>query len=732
MVLLHPAFLWFAPLLAAPIVIHLLNRLRYRRVRWAAIDFLLASERRAVRRARLRHWLLMALRILLLAAALLALAQPVFRGRLSGLLGGSTQVAIAVDASASMAASDVSGVAFERARKLAEDNVASLPRSSRVVVGTFAARYSSPLSEPLIDHRAVGSLLASAERTSGRGNVPDAIRASAEALSRSGGGGTIWVLTDMQTDGWRAGDDGAWRQVQAALKAARNPKVIVTDMAPAVASNLSISSVRTEPAVLVAGDHPRLIVTVELSGKGPVANNLALHLDEDGVSKQIDSRPVSLAAAGRTDVVFALPAIGDKPITGWAELTPDAMPADDKFYFLLRPSPKVPVLVVDGATSRIWGEGAADYFVEAMVPSQLHLVGRSPFAVKTARPEDVVRANLADYSAVVLADVARLDGDAMDALTAYVEAGGLLLMFPGSRTQLESWNAAKLPGVRLAGPEPFETLEKRPKIAWASPATPVTGLLQPAWLDRVAIDRMYRIDASAGGATTEVLATAAAPGGDLPFLVRIQRGRGKVYLYAVSCQRDFSTLPFTPVMLLTAHRAIMTHLTEIVEPLWQSACQPLRLTLSPGVHQMIVPARIADGNGHEPVDHERPIPVSPLPDNVSQAQFTRTERAGIYRMFEGDKSPAKPSQADPVAAVNVPAEESMLERIAPDTIRRLIGESSVYFTTAATDTNGGNLGGDDSERVSASGFPLAVLAILFAMSEVILGWSLGRPVKEKI
>ena len=51
---LHPGFLWLAPLVALPILIHLLNRIRYRRVRWAAIDFLLTTERRAVRRAR-RH-----------------------------------------------------------------------------------------------------------------------------------------------------------------------------------------------------------------------------------------------------------------------------------------------------------------------------------------------------------------------------------------------------------------------------------------------------------------------------------------------------------------------------------------------------------------------------------------------------------------------------------------------------------------------------------------------------
>ena len=101
---LYPEMLWLAPFLALPLLIHLLNRLRYRRVRWAAMAFLLQTERRAVRRARLRQLLLMLLRTLLLAAALGALAQPVLRGGLAGLLGRRSNAVVLLDASASMSA----------------------------------------------------------------------------------------------------------------------------------------------------------------------------------------------------------------------------------------------------------------------------------------------------------------------------------------------------------------------------------------------------------------------------------------------------------------------------------------------------------------------------------------------------------------------------------------------------------------------------------------------------
>ncbi len=201
---LHPEFLWLAPLLAVPILIHLLNRVRYRRLRWAAIEFLLATERRAVRRARLRQILLMILRTMVLMMALGALAQPIFSGGIGALLGGSGQVAVALDASASMSAEGAGGAAFDRARRAAVAEVNALSRASRVTAGTFATRWDSPYREPIQDHGAVAAFLEGCEITGGGTDVPQAIRGAAESLARGGGGGTIWLLTDLRASGWHA------------------------------------------------------------------------------------------------------------------------------------------------------------------------------------------------------------------------------------------------------------------------------------------------------------------------------------------------------------------------------------------------------------------------------------------------------------------------------------------------------------------------------------------------
>ena len=62
---LNPSLFWPAVgLMAVPILIHLINRLRYKRVRFAAMEFLLQSQQRNRRRVLIEHLLLLAARVL--------------------------------------------------------------------------------------------------------------------------------------------------------------------------------------------------------------------------------------------------------------------------------------------------------------------------------------------------------------------------------------------------------------------------------------------------------------------------------------------------------------------------------------------------------------------------------------------------------------------------------------------------------------------------------------------
>src|SRR5271155_6268903 len=78
---LHPAYMVAGgALVSAPILIHLINRMRFKRIRWAAMEFLLKSQKRNRRRLIIEQLILLLLRILLVLLAAFLVARYVYAG----------------------------------------------------------------------------------------------------------------------------------------------------------------------------------------------------------------------------------------------------------------------------------------------------------------------------------------------------------------------------------------------------------------------------------------------------------------------------------------------------------------------------------------------------------------------------------------------------------------------------------------------------------------------------
>jgi Aerotolerance regulator N-terminal len=102
-------------LVSSPILIHLINRMRFKRVRWAAMEFLLKSQKRNRRKLIIEQMILLLLRILLVLLAAFLVARFVYG---AGASRGATHVVI-VDDTLSMFDRDFDGpkesIAYETA-----------------------------------------------------------------------------------------------------------------------------------------------------------------------------------------------------------------------------------------------------------------------------------------------------------------------------------------------------------------------------------------------------------------------------------------------------------------------------------------------------------------------------------------------------------------------------------------------------------------------------------------
>src|SRR3989304_2162902 len=128
---LYPVFLYGLPPASLPVLIHLLNRRKLKRIRFPAVRFILLSQKRVARSYRLRHWLLLALRTLAVVCLALLLANPVFQtgaGLFAG--GGPVSLVVLLDNSLSMKwAGDGDG--FKQAKEAARLLFAALNDGDR-------------------------------------------------------------------------------------------------------------------------------------------------------------------------------------------------------------------------------------------------------------------------------------------------------------------------------------------------------------------------------------------------------------------------------------------------------------------------------------------------------------------------------------------------------------------------------------------------------------------------
>src|SRR5260221_8259868 len=139
--------LWWLAAAAAPLLIHLLSRRRYREVPWAAVEYLLAALQKSTRRLRAEQWILLLLRMLTIVCVVIAVAGPYIE-QLGGTLavGQPVHRILVIDGSYSMGYKPGEKNRFELAKQYARDIVARSPQGdgfslvlmsapARVVVG---------------------------------------------------------------------------------------------------------------------------------------------------------------------------------------------------------------------------------------------------------------------------------------------------------------------------------------------------------------------------------------------------------------------------------------------------------------------------------------------------------------------------------------------------------------------------------------------------------------------
>ena len=206
---LQPLMLFAVPLIALPIVIHLINQRRYQTMRWGAMRFLLAANKMSRGYARIRQWLILACRTIAIAGLIFAASRPLASGVL-GLIGGtSTDTTIVLlDRSPSMSQTGAAGSLTKREAALQQlvDTLKKLGSTHWVLIESERAQPREIDSlEQLLE-------LPETQSSSTSADVPAMLETAAKYIQNNKTGRTdVWICSDLRANDWQH-RSGRWQE----------------------------------------------------------------------------------------------------------------------------------------------------------------------------------------------------------------------------------------------------------------------------------------------------------------------------------------------------------------------------------------------------------------------------------------------------------------------------------------------------------------------------------------
>jgi len=425
-------------LLASPIIIHLINRMRYRRVRFAAMEFLLASQQRNRRRLLIEQLLLLLLRLLIVAAIVLLISRLILDpSQMSIFRGARAHHVLLLDDSLSMRDRWGETSSYAEALKVINRLVASgadQPNTQKLTLLRLSRPDQPVLSERDVNTDFVTELSAKLDVqafpcTHQALDLVAGLQSARKLLT--GDRGTIQhlhVVSDFRERDWQ--DQKA---ISAAVDELTNVGISVNLVrtVPDQHRNLSVTQLTGDIQVAAADVPLRLKVSVKNAGPQVATDvRLALFDNEEKIPTSPVFENIDPDAEVTHEVDIRLTTSGKHKLR--VSIDADAL-VEDNTRFLAVDVPKaVPVLIIDGSPSGDDGSYVADAL--AADPKS---TGFTPLIENV---EFLRRRSLDDFRAIYLLNVAEIPADGLDALEKYVAAGGGLAWFIGKGLRPSQYN----------------------------------------------------------------------------------------------------------------------------------------------------------------------------------------------------------------------------------------------------------------------------------------------------
>jgi len=680
---------------ALPILIHLFSKKKAQDVPFSSIEYLREISIKKVRRMRLRQFLLLALRVLIIALFALAMTRPAIRGSQSPLTHGSSTVALVLDTSYSMGAydpalasdltigtpgTDQMGTLFDSAKQRALEIIDLMSEGDTGVLAFSGQPITLPFQTPVAN---LGLLRQEVERAPLVDRGSDLRVAAEQAIEILRSSRTInkelYIVSDFQNvdlTRWSESRDGGrlatllGGSAGDSLRTGSLPEDLRVYLVPVreeQQQNLSIAEIRLDSSGGAAGAG-RVITTIRNHGNDPVPDRLARLMTADDAETPLADVRFAVPALGEAEIEMDLPGPLESGVLK-VELGADMLERDNQAYLVTSDPGTRQVLLIRGSqtgrtvAARIGGSEATGLVQDdgLYIQRALDPAGDGRFhKVVVMGPEGLSDPTNLGVDVVVLSDVGRLSPTAVQNLARFRSRGGGIFICLGDRVDMRYYNAQVLnslaPAIEMMNvlAEPGEGTYRT--LRPAAVGHPIFNNFPIAAGDDLSSARFNRIVDSKAGEGARVVAHF---GNQVPALIE-QDG---VVLFTSSLDGVWNDFVTSAAFLPTIHQVIRYLGSRSVGDKGpRSVGDPLESVLEQDAYQ--APVAMVD-----PREERSFLEAVPL-EGMERFRLESTTSAGIYRLVDGSQTVLAQF------AVNLDAREGDLS-VAPDElIHRTFGRSA--------------------------------------------------------
>jgi len=408
---LNSTILLLGSLALIPILIHLFNRQRVKRLEFSSVRYLKSLQKTRMRRLKIKQLILLILRTLIILTLVVAFARPTTEGSYSKALGSAAQasVVIMIDNSLSMLTETTEGTLFETARQSALEVCNNIASGDKIAVLAFNNK-PIPLTNGFTsNHDFVRESLKKLTATRLGTKPQTAFEKALELLSASENYvKEIYIFSDL------AGPD--WKDI-ITLKNDENIKIYLNRLIKEDYENLKVTAINFGHSLIYPGRPVTISAEIINESKRRVDNLLvSLFVDQ----KRIAQTDISLSAHLTEKVSFTNIFENPGEHSGYIELTNDDLLEDNRWYFTISIPDQINVLALNESETD-------DHFLKLAFkplpdsPTHINLT--------MGAQSRLASLDLFQYDLVLLHSSSLVSQADISKLASYVKSGGSILMF---------------------------------------------------------------------------------------------------------------------------------------------------------------------------------------------------------------------------------------------------------------------------------------------------------------